>query len=165
MNIIPLGIDPELLRGRKGDPGTGIVTSMKAFQWLVGQQVGGMSGFLPVGPSADICDPLAARVRVQIAGQIGHNQSEIITHLTVTRDGVALHPAGATGLSCVRQVSPSRLEPFSIDLIDVLPGDKIGQQVLYRLSWHTLAGTVFMGRRPADLIMNVPLTCTLTGLL
>jgi hypothetical protein len=141
-----------------------IMTSFRSQKFTGIQQAGGMSGYVSLGPFVNFQDADADRCFVTADGEIGHNTASVITHLTILRNGVPLHPAGCTGLAAPRSKTPDAIEKFSLSIEDVLPVELCGTLVRYEVAWHTLAGTVFLGRRPSDLIMNTPLTITLMGL-
>lgn len=141
-----------------------IVTSFITKQFMDIQQAGGMSGYVSMGPFLNFQDCNASRCRVEVRGEIGHNTSQVITHLTVLRNQVPIHPAGASGLSAPRSKTPDAIEPFFLEVTDDIPLALRGTLIRYEVAWWTLAGTAFIGRRPADFLMNTPLSISLTGL-
>lgn len=141
-----------------------IMTSFRSQKFTGIQQAGGMTGYVSLGPFVNFEDADAARCFVTADGAIGHNMPDIITHLTLLRNGAPIHPAGTTGLKAVRPKNPDAIEGFRLEIEDDIPEPLRGALIRYEVAWHTLSGTVFHGRRPADMIMNIPLTISLTGL-
>lgn len=141
-----------ILQGPPGAPGA--VAGMQYAPFAAGAQTNSPT-YTGTGHQI-VVTPTGTRVFVRARGVVGHSLSDGIVHLSILKNGTAVHGT-ASGLTVARVRNNDNVECFVLEYMDSNPGQ--GPNT-YELAWRVVSGYATLGRRWSSTDISVPTSIT-----